>query len=146
MGKIAYNWNKVDRGDIISFRYRTKEGRILRRTILVLEPKLKNKAKNPTSDYLLHGIQLEISNQPVISNIKTILESAGKVGVVDADKKIFNVELNRSTKNVYNKVKNLINKNGMFRTYSYDKARKSQVFLEDLRLPEDFVKELIGEN
>ena len=118
MGKIAYNWNKVNRGDIISFRYRTKEGRILRRTILVLEPKLKNKAKNPTSDYLLHGIQLEISNQPVISNIKTILESAGKVGVVDADKKIFNVELDRSTKNVYNKVKNLINKHGMFRTYS----------------------------
>ena len=146
MGKIAYNWNKVNRGDIISFRYRTKEGRILRRTILVLEPKLRNKAKNPTSDYLLHGIQLEISNQPVISDIKTILESAGEVGVVDADKKIFNVELNRSTKNVYNKVKNLINKNGMFRTYSYDKARKSQVFLEDLRLPEDFVKELIGEN
>ena len=146
MGKIAYNWNKVNRGDIISFRYRTKEGRILRRTILVLEPKLRNKAKNPTSNYLLHGIQLEISNQPVISNIKTILESAGEVGVVDADKKIFNVELNRSTKNVYNKVKNLINKNGMFRTYSYDKARKSQVFLEDLRLPEDFVKELVGEN
>tara|TARA_B100000287_G_scaffold66565_1_gene58171 strand:+ start:59 stop:499 length:441 start_codon:yes stop_codon:yes gene_type:complete len=146
MGKIAYNWNKVNRGDIISFRYRTKEGRILRRTILVLEPKLRNKAKNPTSNYLLHGIQLEISNQPVISDIKTILESAGEVGVVDADKKIFNVELNRSTKNVYNKVKNLINKNGMFRTYNYDKARKSQVFLEDLRLPEDFVKELIGEN
>ena len=146
MGKIAYNWTKVDRGDIISFRYRTKEGRILRRTILVLEPKLRNKAKNPTSKYLLHGIQLEISNQPVISNIKTILESAGKVGVVDADKKIFNVELDRSTKNVYNKVKNLINKHGMFRTYSYDKARKSQVFLEDLRLPEDFLKELVGEN
>jgi len=146
MGKIAYNWNKVNRGDIISFRYRTKEGRILRRTILVLEPKLRNKAKNPTSNYLLHGIQLEISNQPVISDIKTILESAGEVGVVDADKKIFNVELNRSTKNVYKKVKNLINKNGMFRTYNYDKARKSQVFLEDLRLPEDFVKELIGEN
>ena len=146
MGKIAYNWNKVNRGDIISFRYRTKEGRILRRTILVLEPKLRNKAKNPTSDYLLHGIQLEISNQPVISNIKTILESAGKVGVVDADKKIFNVELDRSTKNVYNKVKSLINQYGMFRTYSYDKARKSQVFLEDLRLPEKFVKELVGEN
>ena len=146
MGKIAYNWNKVNRGDIISFRYRTKEGRILRRTILVLEPKLRNKAKNPTSNYLLHGIQLEISNQPVISDIKTILESAGEVGVVDADKKIFNVELDLSTKNVYKKVKNLINKNGMFRTYNYDKARKSQVFLEDLRLPEDFVKELIGEN
>ena len=146
MGKIAYNWNKVSRGDIISFRYRTKEGRLFRRTILVLEPKLRNKAKNPTSNYLLHGIQLEISNQPVISNIKTILESAGEVGVVDVDKKIFNVQLNASTKAVYNKVKNLINKHGMFRTYSYDKARKSQVFLEDLRLPQDFVKELVGEN
>ena len=146
MGKIAYNWNKVNRGDIISFRYRTKEGRLFRRTILVLEPKLRNKAKNPTSDYLLHGIQLEISNQPIISNIKTILETAGKVGVVDADKNIYNVELDANTKNVYRKVKNLINKHGMFRTYSYDKAKKSQVFLEDLRLPQQFVKELIGEN
>ena len=68
----------------ISFRYKNKEGRILRRTILVLEPKLRNKAKNPNSNYLIHGIQLEVSNQPVNSEIKTILETAGKVGVVDA--------------------------------------------------------------
>ena len=146
MGKIAYNWNKVDRGDIISFRYRTKEGRILRRTILVLEPKLKNKAKNPTSKYLLHGVQLEISNMPVIPNIKSILETAGKVGIVDLDKNIFNVDLDSSTRGVYDKIKSLIKAHGIFRTYNYEKARKSQVFLEDLRLPENFVKELIGEN
>ena len=146
MGKIAYNWNKVNRGDIISFRYRTKEGRLFRRTILVLEPKLINKAKNPTSEYLLHGIQLEVSNQPFIPNIKKILETAGEVGVVDAKKKIYNVELNPNTRTVYNKLKTLIKNHGVFRTYNYEKARKSQVFLEDLRLPEKFVKELVGEN
>lgn len=146
MAKLNYNWNKVDRGDIISFRYKNKEGRILRRTILVLEPKLRNKAKNPNSNYLIHGIQLEVSNQSVNSEIKTILETAGKVGVVDADKKIYNVDLDKNTKTVYRKLKTLIKRYGVFRTYSYEKARKSQVFLEDLRLPQDFVKELIGEN
>ena len=78
--------------------------------------------------------------------IKTILATAGKVGVVDADKKIYNVDLDKNTKTVYRKLKTLIKRYGVFRTYSYEKARKSQVFLEDLRLPQDFVKELIGEN
>ena len=146
MAKITYNWNRVDRGDIISFRYKNKEGRILRRTILVLEPKLRNKAKNPSSNYLLHGIQLEVSNQPVTTEIKTILKTAGKVGIVDADKKIYNVRLDSNTKTIYRKIRNLIERYGVYRTYNYEKVKKSQVFLEDLRLPQDFVKELIGEN
>ena len=50
MAKIAYNWTKVKRGDIIEFKYRNTKGSILRRTILVLEPKLANRAKNKSSD------------------------------------------------------------------------------------------------
>ena len=50
MAKLLYTWAKVQRGDIISFIYQNKEGRRLRRTILVLEPELKN---------LVHGIQLD---------------------------------------------------------------------------------------
>ena len=57
MAKLPYNWNKVSPGDIISFIYENKEGRKLRRTILVLDPKLRNRAKNPSSQYLVHGIQ-----------------------------------------------------------------------------------------
>ena len=101
-----------------------KEGRRLRRTILVLEPELEG---------LVHGIQLEISNIPTNPEIKKILESAGKTDIVDEDKKIYRVELDGKTQNVYKKLKTLIKRHGIYRTYSYDKARKSSVLLDDLK-------------
>ena len=137
MAKLPYTWTKVQRGDIISFIYQNKEGRRLRRTILVLEPKLKG---------LVHGIQLEISNIPTNPEIKKILESAGKTEIVDEDKKIYRVELDGKTQNVYKKLKTLIKRHGIYRTYSYDKARKSSVLLEDLKLPTRFLKELKDED
>ena len=146
MAKISYNWTRVKRGDIIEFKYQNKEGRVLRRTILVLEPKLRNQAKNKSSNYLLHGIQLEVSNVSTNTKLKKILEAAGDVKVVDEKKKIYRVDIDKSTKQIYSELKSIIKQNGIYRTYNYDKARKSHVFLEDLRLPNDFVKELIGEN
>ena len=137
MAKLLYTWTKVQRGDIISFVYQNKEGRRLRRTILVLEPKLKN---------LVHGIQLEVSNIPTNPEIKKILESAGKTEIVDEDKKIYRVELDGKTKAVYKKLKTLIKRHGIYRTYSYDEARKSSVLLEDLKLPTRFLKELKDED
>ena len=69
MAKLPYTWSKVSRGDIVSFIYVSNEGRRLRRTILVLEPKLKG---------LVHGIQLEVSNVPTNTEIKKILENNAK--------------------------------------------------------------------
>ena len=87
MAKIAYNWSKVNAGDIVSFIYENKDGRKLRRTILVIEPKFKNRSKNKSSQYLIHGIQLEISNIRTNPEIKKILETAGQVEIVDEAKK-----------------------------------------------------------
>ena len=133
MAKLPYSWSKVGAGDIISFAYKSSDGRRLRRTILVLEPKLKG---------LVHGIQLEVSNKSTNTEIKKILESAGTPEIVDADKKIYRVSLDGNAKQTYTKMKTLIKRHGIYRTYSYDKAKKSTVFLEDLRLPVQFVKEL----
>ena len=146
--KQPYNWGKVTAGDIISFRYKNKEGRTLRRTILVLEPKLSNTAKNPSSKFLMHGIQLEVSNRPTSAPnvIQNILESAGDVDVVDIDKEVYRVDLTESTKIIYSKLKSLVKQHGIYRTYNYEKATKSQVFLEDLKLQKIFVEELVGEN
>ena len=148
MAKIGYSWSRVERGDIISFRYKNKEGRILRRTILVLEPKLSNTAKNPSSKFLMHGIQLEVSNRPTNAPnvIQNILESAGDIDVVDIDKEVYRVDLTEPTKIIYTKLKTLVKQHGIYRTYNYDKATKSQVFLEDLKLQKIFVEELVGEN
>ena len=137
MAKLLYSWNKVGPGDIISFVYKSKEGRRLRRTILVLEPNRKK---------LMHGIQLEVSNIPTNPEIKKILESAGTTQIVDGDKKIYRVMLGGNAKQIYKKMKTLIKRHGIYRTYNYDKARKSSVMLEDLKLPPTFVKELVGEN
>ena len=147
MAKIGYSWSKVERGDIISFRYKNKEGRTLRRTILVLEPKLSNTAKNPSSKFLMHGIQLEVSNKTINAPnvIQNILESAGDVDVVDIDKEVYRVDLTEPTKIIYSKLKTLVKQHGIYRTYNYDKATKSQVFLEDLKLQKTFVEELVGE-
>ena len=146
MAKISYSWTRVKRGDIIEFKYQNKEGRVLRRTILVLEPKLRNQAKNKSSNYLLHGIQLEVSNMSTNTKLQKILEAAGDVKVVDEKKKIYRVDIDKSTKEIYSQLKSTIKQNGIYRTYNYDKAKRSRVFLEDLRLPNDFVKELLGEN
>ena len=147
MGKLTYSWSRVKRGDIISFRYPNKEGRILRRSILVLEPKLTNEAKNPSSKFLIHGIQLEVSNQAVNAPnvMQNILETAGLVEVVDEDKQVYRVDIEEKTQKVYTSLKSLIKQHGIYRTYNYDKASKSQVFLEDLRLPSAYVKDLLGE-
>ena len=148
MAKIGYSWARVKRGDIISFRYKNKEGKTLRRTILVLEPKLSNTAKNPSSKFLMNGIQLEISNRSVNAPnvIQNILESAGVVDVVDEDKEVYRVDLEKPTKAIYSNLKSLIKQHGIYRTYSLEKAKKSQVFLDDLKLPSTFVKELVGED
>tara|TARA_R110002110_G_scaffold353663_1_gene563566 strand:- start:56 stop:502 length:447 start_codon:yes stop_codon:yes gene_type:complete len=148
MAKIGHSWSRVERGDIISFRYKNKEGSTLRRTILVLEPKLSNTAKNPSSKFLMHGIQLEVSNRPTNAPnvLQNILESAGDVDVVDIDKEVYRVDLTESTKIIYSKLKTLVKQHGIYRTYNYEKATKSQVFLEDLKLQKIFVEELVGEN
>ena len=137
MAKLPYNWAKVSAGDIISFVYETKEGRRLRRTILVLEPNRKK---------LLHGIQLEISNVPTNREIKKLLEKAGETQIVDENTKIYKVLLDGTSKAVYSRLKRLIKRHDIYRTYTLEKAKKSQVFLEDLRLPTQFVEELKNEN
>ena len=104
--KIAYAWSKVKRGDIISFVYKNKEGRRLRRTILVLEPKLANKSKNAKSKFLLHGIQLEVSNVSVLSSrvMTEILTDSGDVESVDKDKDVYRVEFKDKSEEIYKRL------------------------------------------
>ena len=147
MGKLAYSWPQVQSGDIISFVYKNKAGNRLRRTVLVLEPMAPNKAKNKTSRFLLHGIQLEVSNVQTNPEIKKILETAGNVEIVDELKKIYRVDYEGLIgKKVYKKLTVLIKRHGVYRTYNYSKASGTRVMLEDLKLAPSFIKEIKGEN
>ena len=146
MGKLAYSWQQVQSGDIISFVYLNKEKNRLRRTVLVIEPKLANNAKNKSSQFLLHGIQLEVSNVQTNPEIKKILETAGNVEIVDEQKKIYRVNFEGPNAAIYKRLKVLIKRHGLYRTYNYDKVKGTHVMLEDLRLPPSFIKEIKGEN
>ena len=94
----------------------------------------------------MHGIQLEVSNKPTLMQMKTLLEQAGTTEIVDEKKSIYRVQLDGTARQIYKKMKVIINKYGIYRSYNYDKARKSSVTLEDLRLPTQFVQELKNEN
>ena len=147
MGRLAYSWQQVETGDIISFIYINKEKKRLRRTVLVIEPKFRNRAKNKSSQFLLHGIQLEVSNMPTNTEMKKILETAGNVEIVDEQKKIYKVKFEgANSMAIYRRLKVLIKRHGVYRTYNYDKAKKQSVMLEDLKLPPSFIKEIKGEN
>ena len=77
-----------------------------------------------------------------------LLESLGDVEVVNEEDEIYRVIIkdvgNRGVKPaVYNRLKRDINRYGVYRTYDYDLARKSQVFLEPIELPIDFKRKLV---
>ena len=111
--------------------YKTKKGENLSRTVLVLEPNINN---------LIHGLQLEISNVPTNIEIPRILKLAGKTEIVDESKEIYRVDIEMNTASLYTKMKNIINKHKLYRTYSLAKAKSSFVYLDDLKLPIDFVR------
>ena len=91
MAKQTYSWGKVERGDIISFRYLGSDGRSTKRSVIVLEKRL----KHPNSkNLLLHGYQLDVRNVPAIRNDQAVLQLFEKIGTpqaVDKDKNIIKI-------------------------------------------------------
>ena len=78
--KQPYNWRKVKAGDIISFRYKSKSGKVRVQTIMVLNPKLPVSLKNGKKTKHLIGIKLEENNKiklRLTSKQVTILEKIG---------------------------------------------------------------------
>ncbi len=134
MAKQTYSWGKVDRGDIISFRYLGSDGRSTKRSVIVLEKRL----KHPNSkNLLLHGYQLDVRNVPAIRNEQTLLKLFEKIGTpkeVDKDNKIIKILVEGKSPVVYSKTKEFIKRYGIYRTYYYDRATRNQVFLEPVKI------------
>ena len=134
MAKQTYSWGKVDRGDIISFRYLGSDGRSTKRSVIVLEKRL----KHPNSkNILLHGYQLDVRNVPAIRNEQTLLKLFEKIGTpkeVDKDNKIIKILVEGKSPVVYSKTKEFIKRYGIYRTYYYDRATRNQVFLEPVKI------------
>lgn len=134
MSKSIYNWARVDRGDIISFRYKGSDGRSTKRSVIVLEKKL----KHPNSrNILLHGYQLDTRNVPAIrseSTLVTLFEKIGTPQEVDKENSIIKILVEGRSPQVYSRTRALIKRYGIYRTYYYDRAKSNQVFLEPVKI------------
>ena len=154
MPKQVYNWGKVQAGDIISFRYKGKKPTGTLTTLLVFNPKIPYTRKDGSKTFHLVGLKLEdrgtipmIRNKPMLVQL---LERVGNVQVVSGDDQIYKIVIeNVGTRGVrqqtYKKLKQYIERYSVYRTYSYNEARRSQVFLEPIVLPIEF-REVLIEN
>ena len=153
MPKQIYSWNRVKAGDIISFRYDSKAGSRLT-TILVLNQKLLVSRIDETQTFHLVGFKLETQGvRPVLRDkqvLVNLLESIGVIEVFDFDNEIYKLSITNTNsrgvkRNVYDKLKRRLKKYNLYRTYDYEKAIKSQVFLEPIVLPKN-IREGLVEN
>jgi len=134
MAKKPYSWGKVERGDIVSFRYKGSDGRSTKRSVIVLEKKLKHPNSRNT---LLHGYQLDTRNVPAIrseSVLITLFEKIGTPQEVDKENSIIKILVEGRSPQVYSRTKTLIERYGIYRTYYYDRAKNNQVFLEPVKI------------
>ena len=86
-----------------------------------------------------------IRNKPLLVQL---LERIGEIEVVSGDDQIYRIVIenvgNRGVRQqTYNKLKKYIEKHSVYRTYNYNEAKRSQVFLEPIVLPKDFREALI---
>ena len=145
--KQPYNWNRVKPGDIISFRYKTEStGRTLTNSILVLNPKLPVQKMDGASVFYLIGIKLEESNKISLRlNQKqiTILETIGEFKPIDLKNKLYELVIKPTyiindkkgvKKQAYDKISRSLGITGQYRTYDWEKAKKSAVYLEPIRV------------
>jgi len=132
--KQPYSWGKVERGDIISFRYKGSDGRSTKRSVIVLEKRL----KHPNSkNFLLHGYQLDVRNVPAIRSETQLITLFKKIGTpqeVDKEDNIIKILVEGRSPQVYSRTKALIKKYSIYRTYLYDKASSNQIFLEPVKI------------
>ncbi len=155
MARKSYNWNKVQSGDIISFRYPTKPSGLKLHTLLVFGVKVPYKKKDGTGTHHLVGMKLEERNMPVVASQRVInaLQQVGKIELVEVIKTneaiVKFVGTNSASSKISaagDKLKGLLKSEAIYRTYDYETARKYGVYLEPLILPPLFIKELTGEN
>ena len=151
MAKIITSWSRIRPGDIISFRYKGGKSTAKLVTILVWNPKIR---LHQNKEFYLVGLKLE--EQGVIPHIRNksevveLLERIGVIEVVDSVNEIYRVNIEGAgpkgfRERNYRQLKQYINQHNSYRTYIWEDATNSQVFLEPIVLPKA-LKEALVEN
>ena len=152
------NWYKVEAGDIISFRYRSSDGRLELHTILLMGVQIPYTKKNGDINKHVVGIKIESRNRTLI-NANQFLNELKKIGEIELVKEtktneaIIRVGMGSTARRVppsFNKLENytiiLANKPGRFtggyRTYSWDKCKAMAVYFEPIIIPPASIKKI----
>tara|TARA_B100000131_G_scaffold224319_1_gene215940 strand:+ start:176 stop:670 length:495 start_codon:yes stop_codon:yes gene_type:complete len=150
MPKIGTNWNKLEPGDVISFRYQSvdKSKPPRTNTILVLNTKYQKKLKSGKTGYYLNGLKLEESNISIFTNKEdawNLLTEVGWVSIRSLKNELYKIDIAGryigtygATDSLYNKIQSTpAGKKAEYRTYDWDQVRKSSVYYEPIKLPKD---------
>ncbi len=145
--KQAYSWGRVNPGDVISFKYKSKStGKTRVNSILVLNPKLNVTLKDGKTTKHLIGIKLEESNKISLRlNQKQVmlLEKIGDFKKIDDKNNLYKLEIKKTfilndikgvKQSAYDKISKSLGIQGQYRTYDYMIAKKSSVYLEPIRV------------
>ena len=151
MSKIGTSWNKLEPGDIVSFKYqsvvdKTKQPRTT--TILVLNNKYQKKLKSGKTEYYLNGLKLERSNISIFTSKDqawNLLTEIGWVSIRSLRNEIYKIDIAGryigsygATDALYKKIINTpAGKKAEFRSYNWEQATRNSVYYEPIKLPKD---------
>lgn len=159
-------WDRILPGQIVNFIYKSQDQKSgTRRWTICIDPKYTYRKKNGrTSNYFV-GIQIDEvgrqrQSQPVIKEIISLLggvagmhDAAGRhigrqvdITGVATDERPRDVS-SGEFKKVYRRLKNIIKRESIFRTYNLRECKRKRVFLEDKYdfIPQETIKDFIRE-
>lgn len=121
-------WQLVESGQIVSFRYKSENGRSVNRTVLCLDPEFRyrKKSTNRVVQFFI-GLELNSSDKPSlpVGRAKQLFEILGTPD--DTPTQTTTQEMEK----VYQLIKGFLKQNPIFKTYLLRKCRKNRVFLEN---------------
>ena len=155
MARIGTSWSRIVPGDIITFNYKSKGTTKQRlQTILVLNPKWYITVEGQR---VFQMVGLKLAEQRVrtikeASKVVTdIFNKLGTLEVIDEKKDVYRVRMKKqdmfwagAKDVVYRRIRYLLNKEPIYRTYDWEQARKSGVFYESLPLPPALKNRILG--
>ena len=121
-------WQLVESGQIVSFRYKSRNGRSVNRTVLCLDPEFDYKkiSTNRVVKFFI-GLELNASDRPALP-VGRVRELFKILGTPDETPSQTNTQ---EMEKIYLTIKEFLKKNPIFKTYLLRKCKKNRVFLED---------------
>ena len=121
-------WTNVESGQIVSFRYKSEDGRSVNRTVLCLDPEFRYRKKSTGRIVQFFiGLELYASDRQrlQVSVLNQLFKLLGGGDLSPRQTSTQEIE------QMYRKLKRFLVANPIFKTYLLRKCRKNRVFLEN---------------